>query len=154
MTRVVNQGESFGVVPDEAKTIAEMNKLVEKYTTNFPLHSAVDYSPPTEVVLLTGSTGGLGSYILEALVLNSSISRIYALNRRGNQKSTSHERQRRAFEDRGIDLVILESPKIVFLEGDANLDLLGLSTSVYEQLRTCLSCIIHSGTSLGPLETT
>lgn len=36
---------------------------------------------PNLVVLLTGSTGSLGSYILDALISNSNISKVYYLTR-------------------------------------------------------------------------
>ena len=149
VARIGNQGDESDMTLDgTAATIAEMNGLVARYTKYFAQHRPTDQLTVTlaEVVLLTGSTGGLGSYILEALVLNPSISRIYALNRQDKLNRSSRERQRATFEDRGVDITILESQKVVFLDGDSSLDMLGLSLDVYEELRTDVTCIIHCGT--------
>ncbi|GLB41023.1 putative acetyl-CoA synthetase-like protein [Lyophyllum shimeji] len=130
------------------ETVAQMNALVEKYSTHFRPHKPVicvnGSKKTSDIVLLTGSTGGLGSYVLEALVLDDIVERVYALNRPSIGGFSSHERQRTAFEDRGIDCAILASPKIVFIEGDTSLPLLGLPQAIYEELRAKLSCIIHN----------
>ncbi|KAF9465931.1 hypothetical protein BDZ94DRAFT_1158916 [Collybia nuda] len=128
---------------ERAVTAREMQGLVEKYTYGFPQRQTVLCPNPTsEVVFLTGSTGGLGCYLLERLVLTPSILRIYAFNRKAN--TASYERQREAFKDRGIDVSIINSQKITFLEGDTSQDKLGLHPSLYEEVRTTITCIIHN----------
>ncbi|TFK37077.1 hypothetical protein BDQ12DRAFT_608601 [Crucibulum laeve] len=129
-------------VPDQnATTMAEMAMMVKKYTTNFPQHQPSGSTSTGEVILLTGSTGGLGSYILETLILKTDICRVYVLNRRG--KLSSFDRQADAFRDRGIAITLLDSPKIKFLEGDTNQFELGVGSNVYEELRTSVTCIMH-----------
>ncbi|KAF8490104.1 hypothetical protein JB92DRAFT_1336320 [Gautieria morchelliformis] len=58
-------------------------KLVAKYMHNWPKHQPADdaTNPTDETILLTGSTGGLGSQILAQLVAMLSVSRIFAFNR-------------------------------------------------------------------------
>lgn len=128
-------------------TISEMNALLNKYSQDFSSHQSLADWTGGEVVLLTGSTGGLGSYILEILLLNSSFSRVYVLNRKDKSGRTSHDRQRITFEDRAVDVALLQSQKLVFLEGDTSLDAFGLEGSVYEGLRKSVTCIMHSGVS-------
>ena len=121
-----------------------MNALVDKYSSNFPQRHPSSLHPSQEAVLLTGSTGGLGSHILETLVLDDQISRIYALNRR-DKRITSRRKLVSVFEDRGIDATLLDTPKIVFLEGDTTKEKFGLGDTIYEELRQNVTCVMHIG---------
>lgn len=88
------------------------------------------------VVLLTGSTGTLGSYILADLLGRPEISTIYVLNRFSAAPGTwSSMRQLKAFEERGLNTRLLTtSRKICYLEGDMSQDRLGLMESTYERV--------------------
>ncbi|GJJ05927.1 putative NRPS-like protein biosynthetic cluster [Clathrus columnatus] len=97
-----------------------LENMIQQYTSNWPVHHPQkEYVNDEEVMLLTGSTGGLGSQLLVQLVEIPTVTKIYALNRPGGGKS-SYERHVEAFEDRGNDIELLNSPKIVFLEGDTS----------------------------------
>jgi thioester reductase-like protein len=84
-------------------------------------------------VLLTGSTGNLGAELLWKLLRDDSVDKIYVFNRpvRG---ATSTERHRRRFEDKGFDLALLESPKLVHLSGDFGSERAGLAQRVYDEV--------------------
>ncbi|KAJ7688597.1 hypothetical protein B0H17DRAFT_1160269 [Mycena rosella] len=97
------------------------------------------------VVLLTGSTGGLGSHILDMLLSLDSVERVYAFNRRGRNIS---ERQKEAFVDRGLDVELLTSKKLVYLEGDTSRSDLGLPADVWTTLRDRITVIIHNAWTL------
>jgi hypothetical protein len=126
------------------ETIQRMNELVEKYSSGFPQHIPVpDIPSPTEIILLTGSTGGMGSYVLECLINDEKVSLIYCLNRRSIKGSI--ERQRTAFENRAIDLTLLGSRKLIFLEGDASEPYLGLSEERYAEVRKNITSVLHIG---------
>jgi len=140
---VINK-QSASLSDAVSNAFAEMNALVDKYSSNFPQRHPSSLHPSQEAVLLTGSTGGLGSHILETLVLDDQISRIYALNRR-DKRITSHRKLVSVFEDRGIDATLLDSPKIVFLEGDTTKEKLGLDDIIYEELRQNVTCVMHIG---------
>jgi hypothetical protein len=129
-----------------AGKIKEMEALVKKYTTDFPSHRPSVGAPQHEVVLLTGTTGGFGSYILETLLRDPAIFRVYALNR-GDMKNkrSLNERQRAAFMNRGIDVSYVRSPKLILLEGDAALPSLGLPPAVLRGIQESITCIIHNG---------
>ncbi|KZP17473.1 putative aminoadipate reductase [Athelia psychrophila] len=124
-----------------------IEKMIEKYSaglTDTPklISEATATAPPA--VLLTGSTGGLGSYMLETLLKDPSVERVYAYNRPARGAMTSQDRQRAAFVDRGFELQLLESDRLVYLEGDSALPKLGLSEEVYEELRSSVNIIIHN----------
>lgn len=93
-------------------------KLVTKYTQDWPMHKPANdaTNPMDEIILLTGSTGALGSQLLVQLLTMPSVSRIYAFNRPARQ--SSRDRHMEAFRNRGNDVALLESEKLVYIEGD------------------------------------
>ncbi|KAF9451607.1 acetyl-CoA synthetase-like protein [Macrolepiota fuliginosa MF-IS2] len=132
-----------GREPDLAEGAVErMNDLVRKYSVDFPQHRpTTNEIPVTETVLLTGSTGGLGSYTLENLILDNAVSKIYCLNRKG--RTGSLERQKSAFKGRGIDLALLNSGKLVFIEGETDHPYLGMGKEQYEEVRDNITTVLH-----------
>ncbi|KAJ7052216.1 putative aminoadipate reductase [Mycena amicta] len=93
-------------------------------------------------ILLTGSTGGLGSHILDILLRHSSVERVYAFNR--PSRTPISQRQEAAFRDRALDVELLHSPKLVYLEGDSAREDLGLSEDVFDALKKTVTVIIHN----------
>jgi len=115
------------------RKVAEMESLIQKYTADFPKHSPSGAAPGNgEVLLVTGTTGALGTTILAQLVANESISKVYALNRKGSGK-TLKERQTESLVDRGYDAGVASSSKIVLVEGDPSAAGLGLSEELYNE---------------------
>ena len=74
---------------------------------------------PNLVVLLRGSTGSLGSYILDALISNSNISKVYCLTRGEDGQA----RQTASFMDKGLKPLF---SKVIFCPFDFTNPLLGL----------------------------
>ncbi|TFK74191.1 hypothetical protein BDN72DRAFT_760438, partial [Pluteus cervinus] len=102
--------------------------------------------PDVVSVLLTGSTGSLGSQLLAQLLDDGKVTRVYALNRPSSQ--SSFERHRSRFQDQGLDVNLLSSSKVVFLEGDAAQDDLGLESTYYDELLDSVDVIIHNAWKL------
>lgn len=82
-----------------------------------------------DVVLITGTTGALGSASLAKLVALKSVAKIYALNRRSKQGVAMVERQEQALISRGYDPGIAKSHKVILVEGDLTRD--GLQVEAY-----------------------
>ncbi|KAF8120319.1 hypothetical protein EV363DRAFT_1237301 [Boletus edulis] len=74
------------------------------------------------VVLRTGATGGLGSFLLSELLKSPVVQRVYAFNRPS----------------------LLESNKLVDIEADASQQKCGLSPARYEEIRNSVTVIIHN----------
>lgn len=83
------------------------------------------------VVILTGSTGTLGCYLLQKLVKDLDVSTIYAVNRPSSE--TGLERQRSALIKRGIDPDILSSDRVVMVDADLALPDFGITKDLFEQ---------------------
>lgn len=97
------------------------------------------YAPTSHVVLLTGSTGALGSYILQNLLADSSVSHIYCLNR--GQDSKTVQEQRNA--ERKIPAEFSAS-KVTFISANLSLPSFGLEKAIYEQMLSTVTHIIHN----------
>ncbi|RDB20216.1 Non-canonical non-ribosomal peptide synthetase FUB8 [Hypsizygus marmoreus] len=164
-----NSVYSFPVIKDLAAYIAELTsnadglsnkvegkvrieEMIEKYAAGLPgpadvsSHTPVGKCPP--VVLLTGSSGNLGSQILATLLEDDRIEKVYAFNRRSTGAPTILARHVERFKDRGLDVSLLESKKLVFLSGDTTQPDLGLDRGQYGMLCRTVGIIIHNAWKL------
>lgn len=130
-----------------AARIDAMRAMVAKYTSNFPVHKGDSNvkQPKGDFVLVTGTTGSLGCHLLAQLATNEEVGRVYALNRSSRDQLPLRERQRSALIARGLDADVLESEKVVLLEGELTKPHFGLGEKVYEELRQSVTHIIHNG---------
>ncbi|GJJ06091.1 putative NRPS-like protein biosynthetic cluster [Clathrus columnatus] len=119
----------------------QLDNLVHKYTQNWPVHKPQRIAKD-EVVLLTGSTGGLGSQLLAQLVQLPSVTRIYAFNRKSSK--SSYDRHMEVFKDRANDIDLLRSPKIVFVEGDTSIKGFEISAELFSEIQSTITAIIHN----------
>jgi thioester reductase-like protein/acyl-coenzyme A synthetase/AMP-(fatty) acid ligase/aryl carrier-like protein len=120
---------------------AIMAAMIAKHTKGLPSisHLAPPSSsgPGNHIVVLTGSTGSLGNYILQSLIDSPQVSKVYCLNR----SADADVRNRNSFEDRGM---LADFTKVSFLQADFSKDNLGLSTHVYNDLLGCVDIFIHN----------
>jgi hypothetical protein len=102
-----------------------------------------------DVVVVTGTTGGLGSNILYHLVLDPKVKRVYALNRKTEGKSLK-ERQEDALkwtEELDEKTNVLLFGKLKLLECQFDQPGFGLASEVLEDIRREATHIIHNGES-------
>lgn len=129
--------EGVNDVHTTEEKVSAMKEMVEKYSSGFPsaaLRRDVSLREG-KVVLLTGTTGGLGSNILATLVDNPSVERVYALNR--GRADGLRDRMRKTLVDRGLGEYVpaLNSGKVVLLEGDCTLEDFDLEKSLFAEVR-------------------
>jgi thioester reductase-like protein len=140
---VVGTDASPSAAPDPK---AEIEDMIAKYAVG--LGDEVGGGEPGKVhhghvVLLTGSTGGLGSYLLASLLSREDVAVVYPFNRSSKTGTTQH-RQHTAFEDRGLDTALLDSTKLIYVEGDAAQPNLSLDDRTYAEIRDSVTVIIHN----------
>ncbi|GFP54213.1 hypothetical protein ACSS6W_001890 [Trichoderma asperelloides] len=90
-------------------------------------------------VILTGSTGSIGSYLLDALLDQWHVRKIYCLNRAEDGEAA----QTKASGSRGLDTDWIE-PRIEFLRADLSQPDLGLNPIKYDEMLERTTHIIHS----------
>lgn len=135
---------STGVSQQLDNTVKVMMDLADKYTRNFPIHkSSGGDIPQGDVILITGTTGAVGSNTLAELYKSSSVSRIVVLARKAITPVSF--RQKSALEQRGLDPRIADSSTIDLLEGDPALPGLGLGGDILLELKSVVTHILHIG---------
>jgi aryl carrier-like protein len=128
--------ERFHVAIAQDSSTSSMLDMVAKYSVDFGSHVPLEPTPVDagDVTLITGTTGAVGASVLAELVSFPAVGRIYALNRKSTDGRSLYERQKQALEDKGLDPVIIESPKINLLEGDLIVPGFNLENTVLEQV--------------------
>ena len=117
-------------------------EVYNKSILNLPLNerpSQVSTSQE-QVVLLIGSTGSLGSYILQELMCVSNVAKIYCLNRGKDSKL----RQQDLDQSRGLPLK-LDNSRVEFLDclpPSPNSEYLGLEMTQYRTLLRSVTCVV------------
>jgi hypothetical protein len=125
----------------------QVRGCVERFSTDFAVRKPENCDGKTEErhVVVTGTTGSLGSFLLNNLLDQSDIKRIYCLNRQSS--SDTYLRQLASFRDRGLGTSKLEEAVgrcIVFLDIDLSERMLGLTETDYDEVIqsvTTVSCL-------------
>jgi nucleoside-diphosphate-sugar epimerase len=133
-----------GSVPGREDLI---DQLVAQYS--LPVQDVSSHIEPRlgAVVLLTGSTGSLGSYVLAHLANLEHISRVICLNRvrvDGCSSQDPYDRQLRAMKSRGIPMSEESWKKVIVFEANMAAPLLGLDDADYATLRNSVTHIVHN----------
>ncbi|KAK0216122.1 hypothetical protein IW262DRAFT_1449678 [Armillaria fumosa] len=129
----VAQGKHVAVGSGSA--VDAMQEMVDKYSKNFVVTPEKKSDQATKrVVLITGTTGALGSHILASLVSDENVQHIYAVNRPGD--ASVDDRQQRAFSRHGIEVGM---EKVTMLEAD-----LSTKSQVLAEFIGSVTHIIHN----------
>ena len=136
----LNQGEP-AVIGDR---VADMKFLAAYYAQDLPINGRPPESQGVnalKMVMLTGSTGSLGSHLLHGLLKDQSVAQIYCLNRA--RKEPQSNRQREIMERNGLKFD-LSHAETVFLEVDLSQPFFGLSRATYTSLLRSVTHILHN----------
>jgi aryl carrier-like protein len=122
---------------DEPLTEQKMRSLLESYAETLPrtVRARRPPSPENMVVVLSGSTGSLGSYLLEALYHNEKVSRVICLNRSPNA------RERHQHASHGVTGEL--GDRVEFFQADLSQPLLGLQVDVYKRMLRTVTHVIR-----------
>lgn len=120
------------------ETLQEYVQRVDKIPSKHEF--AVNSSSVNEhVVVLTGSTGSLGSYILRKLMQDKSVSHIYCLDRSSSAHSRHLEKSKKNHESTDFP-----TSKVTFLKTDFSKPDLDLEDETYKRIQNSATDIIHS----------
>ncbi|KAI7262294.1 acetyl-CoA synthetase-like protein [Hortaea werneckii] len=136
LSRAVMQavgGQNDGHEGSEKDVHAHMTSLLETYTSRL---DSITTDRPT-VVVLTGSTGSLGSYILDNLLRNSKVDKVFCLNRSSNAR----DKQQQNSESRGLTQ---DFSKAEFIQVNLAKSELNLDKEKYNMLQSRATHVIHN----------
>ncbi|KAL0258295.1 putative NRPS-like protein biosynthetic cluster [Diplodia seriata] len=128
-------------LPELARETA-MAEMVAKYTETLPNTSSAAHLPPMparHTVVLTGSTGALGNFILQELIASPDVERVYCLNR--SDPATAAARQAQSFAERGEPA---DFDHVTFLKTDFSQPLFALSRADYDAMAAAATLFIHN----------
>ncbi|KAI3400709.1 hypothetical protein diail_1918 [Diaporthe ilicicola] len=138
----VLNGQGQTLSEDEQQQQA-MRAIWEKYTQNLTKAqpNRPDPSNDNQTIILTGSTGMLGSYLLDFMARNPRVAKIICLNRAADG---GRAQQAKALADRGLDTSVLSTAKVEFHHADLSEPKLGLPDAVYARLQATADRAIHN----------
>lgn len=130
--------------------IKGMQDLADAYSSFNPMPSISAVAPvtsPGHVIFLSGTTGSLGSCLLDRLLRNDAVAKVYAFNRRGPTSASAMERHNEAFVERGLDPSVLQKygHKYELLEGDLAKENFGLGKEQFLEIASSVTIIVHNG---------
>lgn len=123
----------------EGARIKEMEQMVDEFSTNLQSSEVLPSRlvETGQTVLLTGSTGSLGSYMLDVALTTTNVRKIVCLNRRAN----SQGQQNASHASRG--LIQDWHHKAEFLQADLSKPSFGLDDDKYRLLSNEVTLIIR-----------
>jgi nucleoside-diphosphate-sugar epimerase len=130
------QREDMALDSKLSDTLKEYTKIVDGLPS-FQIRTPT--ASEDRVVILTGSTGGIGCYLLQILLENPSVSHIYCLNR----SSRSATIQKLRSGDRGLP-TSFPHHRVTFLTSNLSEPGLGLDNETYKRVSGAAADIIHS----------
>lgn len=119
--------------------ITAMKKMVEQFSSDLPVFNTQKplLKDGALTILLTGTTGVLGSYMLDHALSMPNVKKIICLNR----KADSEAQQRSSHASRG--LVTDWQDRVLFFQADLSKPRLGLHDEQYNLVRNDTSLIIR-----------
>ncbi|KAK4114682.1 acetyl-CoA synthetase-like protein [Canariomyces notabilis] len=137
---------SNDAVVDHGQTMTQLLSTYRALIQQIPVASSTKPSPKelsTPVnVILTGSTGTLGTLLLQALLSRPEVSHVFCLNRSADGGRAG---QGDRFTSAGFPVDTLDDAKrITFLHADLSRPYLGLDEETYASLRDRAGLVIHN----------
>ncbi|KAF9737834.1 hypothetical protein PMIN02_001133 [Paraphaeosphaeria minitans] len=150
LTQYIVNGKEAGDATDGAPNgttkftheVSEINSLLEEYEpviTQIGQQARSAGESKGEIAVLTGSTGSLGTHLLDSLLSNPAISHIYCLNRRENAKKI-HATKTQGWDSKFSQ----QGDRVTFLQAALHEPNLGLEQKTYETIRSTATLIIHN----------
>ena len=118
--------------PAQVSKVQEMLSMVKTHSQGFRQHIPSTVTPDKNVVMITGTTGGLGAAVLAEIVASDDVDRVFCVNRKSS--TLIAERQATALKRQGLDPAIACSPKVILLEADVSVSNLGLFPDIFESV--------------------
>ncbi|KAF7916863.1 hypothetical protein BELL_0163g00100 [Botrytis elliptica] len=119
--------------------LTAMESLFQEFVSTLPVESKPRVTPVTTgtTVLLTGTTGSLGSYLLNEMNNDSNVKHIYALDR----SAGGAEKYQQAIAARGLSPI--DPKRVTFLKADLSDSQLGVGQENYTKILENVTHVLH-----------
>ncbi|KAG9308660.1 putative aminoadipate reductase [Chiua virens] len=131
---VVGEGADVSLALPVLDMKTEIENMVAKYTVGMGDDAKVG----------DGMLGTLNGRFNHKHTPTDDVAIVYAFNRPSTNGHTIRQRQRAAFQDRGLDITLLDSEKLIYVQGDAAQAHLGLDDQTYGEIRDAVTAIVHN----------
>ncbi|KAJ5701319.1 hypothetical protein N7488_008867 [Penicillium malachiteum] len=134
----------------QAPVEGRMEKLIEKYSSNFKTHEPVQRDTNGQYVVLTGATGSLGAHIAAQLAQVDNVRKMYCFVR-ADSKISARKRVIESLRTRAVYTTLspASEQKIVALPADlSNSDSFGLDEDTFSRVRKTVTHVIHCAWSV------
>ncbi|WYZ44922.1 hypothetical protein EsH8_VIII_000238 [Colletotrichum jinshuiense] len=140
--KAVVNGKTNEEANGDSRNIEAMEKLYERMTRNLIRagHGRPEPSNDQQTVILTGSTGNMGCYLLDEMIRNPCIKKVVCFNRSNDGGAG---KQAKAMEERGLQQPA-ESGKVEFFHTNLAQSNMGLSNEVYSRLLKEVDRVVHN----------
>ncbi|KAF8810812.1 hypothetical protein BYT27DRAFT_7209097 [Phlegmacium glaucopus] len=132
----------------ESAHASMINEMVQKYTASCPTHTpgAAANDEMGEVVILTASTGSLGPFILDTLIHEKRVYKVFCFNKHGSIPTLA--RQQGSFDERELDPPLLSKlaadGHVVFFDIEISAPFCGLAEDIFKVLYNCMGAQLQS----------
>lgn len=118
----------------------KLQSMLEKYSSNIPSASLVQQRNGADAwkIILTGTTGSLGTHLLATLEAMPVVAKIFCLNRSSNAR----ERQKKMSQSHGLNFDW--DDRVEFLHTNLSKSKLGLNAEKYDELLRETTVVIHN----------
>ncbi|KAJ5263339.1 NRPS-like enzyme [Penicillium angulare] len=123
------------------KLLQERDELLQELSARIEIpkvQKTSNISPTAHIVILTGSTGQLGTHLLNSLLESSEVEHIYCLNRDENARDRQFER------GASYGLAPVDEGRVVFWKADISQVNLGLQPDQLQKLQQTATLVIHN----------
>ena len=115
-----------------------LQSRLDELSKDLPINARTPHPQPAlATVVITGSTGSLGSYLLDKLLQDSRVQRVVCLNRRASAATD----QRQMHDNRGLSV---DFTKAEFLQSNVSEEHLGLKVADYRRLLGMATHVLHN----------
>lgn len=125
----------------DADLDSKLDGLIDKYTADLPPFIDDIVQPPSKhTVILTGSTGFLGTYILDRLLRDPRVACVYCLNRSADALARAKE----SFQQKELSFPTEMKSRLIFWQANFGENRFGLDEKQYTEVRQNVDIIIHN----------
>ena len=139
LTKFLNSGLVPNQEIDSSNRKEKMSALIDKYTTSLPQRDLAQKGlrAAAETIALTGSTGSLGFHLLQKIIEDPAISRVYCLDRAADAQQKFEQKSEQCADNQ-------QHQKLIFLTVNLAQEDLGLTAVQMSELKENVDLIIHN----------